>query len=85
MGIRKDNDSAMKGMVFNSGDVELRFQQQFWNPYMDIIQRSPLLFFIFCDSTEYVKSVAKQAKNLLEARYNIRGKEYIQVYDLHPH
>ena len=80
VGIRKDNDSAMKGMVFTSGDVELEITTVLESVYGYYTEKFTS-FFIFCDSTEYVKSVAKQAKNLLEARYNIRGKEYIQVYD----
>ena len=81
VGIRKDNDSAMKGMVFNSGDVELEIPTTVLESVYGYYTEKFTSFFIFCDSTEYVKSVAKQAKNLLEARYNIRGKEYIQVYD----
>ena len=81
VGIRKDNDSAMKGMVFNSGDVELEIPTTVLEFVYGYYTEKFTSFFIFCDSTEYVKSVAKQAKNLLEARYNIRGKEYIQVYD----
>ena len=81
VGIRKDNDSAMKGMVFTSGDVELEIPTTVLESVYGYYTEKFTSFFIFCDSTEYVKSVAKQAKNLLEARYNIRGKEYIQVYD----
>lgn len=81
VGIRKDNDSAMKGMVFNSGDVELEIPTTVLESVYGYYTEKFTSFFIFCDSTEYVKSVAKQAKNLLEARYNIRGKDYVQMYD----
>lgn len=82
VGIRKDNDSAMKGMVFSSGDVELEIPTTVLESVYGYYTEKFTSFFIFCDSTEYVKSVAKQAKNLLEARYNIRGKDYVQMYDL---
>ena len=81
VGIRKDNDSAMKGMVFSSGDVELEIPTTVLESVYGYYTEKFTSFFIFCDSTEYVKSVAKQAKNLLEARYNIRGKDYVQMYD----
>lgn len=81
VGIRKDNDSAMKGMVFASGDVELEIPTSVLESVYGYYTEKFTSFYIFCDSTEYVRSVSQQAKKLLEARYNIRGKDYIQIYD----
>ena len=40
------------------------------------------MFYVFCDSTEYVDTVSEQVMNLLEARYNVRGKEAIEVREM---
>lgn len=82
IGIRKDNDSAMKGMVFVSGDVEMEIPLPVLENVYGYYTDTYTSFFIFADSTEYTKDIARQAKNLLEAKYNIRGKEYVQVYDM---
>lgn len=82
IGIRKDNDSAAKGMVFASGDVELEIPLTVLESVYGYYTEKFTSFFVFCDSAENVQSVSRQAINLLEAKYNVRGKEYIQVMDM---
>jgi len=82
IGIRKDNDSAAKSMVFNSGDVELEIPITVLEAVYGYYTEKFSSFYLFCDSSEYIDSISKQAKNLLEAKYNVRGKEIIQVYDM---
>lgn len=82
VGIRRDNDSAMKGMVFNTNDVEMEIPTTVLESVYGFYTEKFSSFYIFADSAEYVQNIAKQAKNKMEARYNIRGKELIQIYDL---
>lgn len=82
VGIRKDNDSAAKTMVFNSGEVEMEIPITVLESAYGFYTEKFNSFFLFCESSEDIESVSKQAKNLLEARYNVRGKEVIQVYDM---
>ena len=82
IGIRQDNKSAMKGMVFATGDVEMEIPTTVLENVYGYYTEEFSEFFIFADSAEYVQGIAKRAKNILEARYNIRGKDMIQIYDL---
>lgn len=82
VGIRKDNDSAAKGMVFTNAEVELEIPITVLESVYGYYTEKFSSFYVFCDSSEYVQSVSKQVVNLLEARYNVRGKEQIQVYDM---
>lgn len=82
IGIRKDNNSAMKGMVFSTADVEMEIPTTVLENVYGYYTEQFSSFFIFADSAEYVQGIAKKAKNILEARYNIRGKDMIEIYDL---
>lgn len=82
IGIRKDNDSAAKSMVFYSADVEMEIPISVLESVYGYYTEKFTMFYVFCDSTEYVDSVSTQVMNLLEARYNVRGKDAIEVYDL---
>ena len=82
IGIRKDSDSAVKGMVFNSAEVELEIPLTVLENVYGYYTEKFTSFYVFCDSSEYVQNVSKQVINLLEAKYNVRGKEYIQVQDM---
>ena len=72
----------MKGMVFATGDVEMEIPTTVLENVYGYYTEEFSEFFIFADSAEYVQGIAKRAKNILEARYNIRGKDMIQIYDL---
>ncbi len=82
IGIREDNDSAAKGMVFYTADVEMEIPITVLESVYGYYTEKFTMFYVFCDSTEYVDTVSKQVMNLLEARYNVRGKDAIEVYDL---
>ena len=82
IGIRKDSDSAVKGMVFNSAEVELEIPLTVLENVYGYYTEKFTSFYVFCDSSEYVQSVSKQVINLLEAKYNVRGRDYIQVQDM---
>lgn len=82
IGIRKDNDSAAKSMVFNSGEVELELPITVLEDVYGYYTERFTSFYVFCDSTENVQSVSKQVISLLEARYNVRGRDAIEVYDM---
>ena len=82
IGIRKDNDSAAKSMVFTSGEVELEIPITVLESVYGYYTEKFTSFFVFADSAEYVESISKQTLNLLEARYNVRGKEAIEIYDM---
>lgn len=82
IGIRKDNDSAAKSMVFATADVEMEIPISVLESVYGYYTEKFTMFYVFCDSTEYVDSVSAQVMNLLEARYNVRGKDAIEVYDL---
>lgn len=81
IGVRKDSDSVAKSMVFSSRDVELEMPytvlESSYGYYMGFYS-----LMIFCDSPEYAKAIGKQALNIAEAKYNCRGKDIIQIYDL---
>lgn len=82
VGVRKDNDSFAKQMTFGTSDVSLEIPllilEDSYGYYTDEFSS----FIVFADSSEYVTDITKQVKNLLEARYNVRGKDYIQAYDM---
>lgn len=82
VGVRKDSDSAAKGMVFNSGDVEMEIPLSVLESVYGFYTEKFSSFYVFCDSSENIASVSKQCKTLLEAKYNVRGKEIIQVQDM---
>ena len=82
IGIREDNDSAAKSMMFGSGEVELEIPITVLESVYGYYTEKFTSFYVFADATEYVDSISKQAINLLEARYNVRGKEAIEVYDM---
>lgn len=81
VGIRRDNDSAMKGMVFTTADVEMEMPLSVLESVYGYYTEKFTSFFIFADSTEYIQSIAKQSINIVEARYNIRGKNLVEIYD----
>lgn len=81
--MRKDNDSIAKQMTTGTGadvamEIPLTTLEALFGYYTDEFSS----FIVFADSSEYVTEIAKQVKSLLEARYNVRGKEYIQAYDM---
>ena len=83
VGIRKDNDSLAKQMTTGtSADVSMEIPlttlEALYGYYTDEFSS----FIVFADSSEYVTEISRQVKSLLEARYNVRGKEYIQAYDM---
>ncbi len=83
VGVRMDNDSIAKQMTTGSSadvsmEIPLTTLEDLYGYYTDEFSS----FFVFADSSEYVTEISKQVKSLLEARYNVRGKEYIQAYDM---
>ena len=83
VGVRKDNDSIAKQMTIGTSadvtmELPLAILEDMFGYYTDEFSS----FIVFADSSEYVTDIAKQVKSLLEARYNVRGKEYIQAYDM---
>lgn len=83
VGVRKDNDSMAKQMTMGTNadvavEISLSVLEDLYGYYTDEFYS----FIVFADSSEYVTDITKQVKNLLEARYNVRGKEYIQAYDM---
>ena len=83
VGGRMDNDSIAKQMTTGSSadvsmEIPLTTLEDLYGYYTDEFSS----FFVFADSSEYVTEISKQVKSLLEARYNVRGKEYIQAYDM---
>lgn len=83
VGVRKDNDSIAKQMTTGTGadvsmEIPLTALEDLYGYYTDEFSS----FIVFADSSEYVTEIVKQVKTLLEARYNVRGKEYIQAYDM---
>lgn len=83
VGVRKDNDSIAKQMTMGTGadvtmEIPLTTLEDLYGYYTDEFSS----FIVFADSSEYVTEITKQVKSLLEARYNVRGKDYIQAYDM---
>ena len=83
VGVRKDNDSIAKQMTTGTGadvsmEIPLTTLEDLYGFYTDGFSS----FIVFADSSEYVTEISQQVKSLLEARYNVRGKDYIQVYDM---
>ena len=81
VGIRKDSDSAAKSMMFASGDFEMEIPntvlESSYGYYMGFSS-----FMIFCEGSEYSKSVGQQALQITEAKYNCRGTDMVKLYDL---
>lgn len=82
VGIRADNDSVAKSMVFYTADVELEIPLTVLESVYGYYTEEFSSFYVFCESSEYVDTISKQVMNLLEARYNVRGKDAIEVYDM---
>ena len=83
VGVKKDDDSLAKEMTMGTyGDVSMEIPitllEELYGYYTDEFYS----FIIFADSSEYVMDITNQVKSLLEARYNVRGKDYIQAYDM---
>ncbi len=83
VGVRKENDSIAKQMTTGTGadvtmEIPLTTLEDLYGYYTDEFSA----FIVFADSSEYVTEISKQVKSLLEARYNVRGKDYIQAYDM---
>ena len=83
VGVRKDNDSIAKQMTTGTGadvsmEIPLTTLEDLYGYYTDEFSS----FIVFADSSEYVTEISKQVKSLLEARYNVRGRDYIQAYDM---
>ena len=83
VGVKKDDDSLAKEMTMGTyGDVSMEIPitllEELYGYYTDEFSS----FIIFADSSEYVMDIANQVINLLEARYNVRGNDYIQAYDM---
>lgn len=83
VGVRKDNDSLAKQMTTGSSadvsmEIPLSTLEALYGYYTDEFTS----FIVFADSSEYVTDISKQVKSLLEARYNVRGKDFIQAYDM---
>ncbi len=83
VGVRKENDSIAKQMTTGTGadvtmEIPLTTLEDLYGYYTDEFSS----FIVFADSSEYVTEISKQVKSLLEARYNVRGKDYIQAYDM---
>lgn len=82
IGIRKDNDSAAKSMMFGASDVELEIPISVLESLYGYYTEEFSSFFVFADGTEYVEDITKNTLRLLEARYNVRGQDAIEVYDM---
>lgn len=83
VGVKKDDDSLAKQMTMGTyGDVSMEIPLPLLEALYGFYADEFSSFIIFADSSEYVTDIARQVKNLLEARYNVRGKEYIQAYDM---
>lgn len=82
VGIREDNNSITKSMVFYTADVEIELPSTVLESVYGYHTDKFTYFYVFSESTEYINDISKQVMNLLEARYNVRGKEAIEVRDL---
>ena len=83
VGVRKDNDSIAKQMTTGtSADVTMELPLGILEEMFGYYTEEFSSFIVFADSSEYVTEISKQVKSLLEARYNVRGKDYIQAYDM---
>ena len=78
IGIRKNSESSMM-TILNGANLNLEIPLSLigraygieFDTFSDIL--------IICDGAEYATQVAKDSVKLLENRYNVRGKEAIQV------
>lgn len=83
VGVKGENDSFARNMVMgNYGDVTMEMPISLLESMYGYYTEKFASFIVFADSSEYVADIARQAKMFLEARYNVRGKDYIQVSDL---
>lgn len=82
IGVRKDSDSAAQSMVFGKSDVGLEIPLNVLESTYGYWTETFNSFFVFCDSSENIQNVSKQILSVLEAKYNVRGKGAIEVYDM---
>lgn len=83
VGIKKDDDSLAKQMTMGSyGDVSMEIPITLLEELYGYYTEEFSSFIVFADSSEYVTDISKQVQSLLEARYNVRGKDYIQSMDM---
>lgn len=83
VGVKKDNPSLAKEMTVGSyGDVTMEIPLPLLESMFGYYTEEFSSFIVFAESSEYVDDIARQIKTLLEARYNVRGKEYIQTTDM---
>lgn len=83
VGVKKDDDSLAKQMTMGSyGDVSMEIPITLLEELYGYYTEEFSSFIVFADSSEYVTDISRQVQSLLEARYNVRGKEYIQSMDM---
>lgn len=83
VGVKRDDDSLAKDMTMGSyGDVTMEIPITLLEELYGYYTEEFSSFIIFADSSEYVTDISRQVQNLLEARYNVRGKDYIQSMDM---
>ena len=83
VGIKKDDDPLAKEMTMGSyGDVSMEIPITLLEELYGYYTEEFSSFIIFADSSEYVTDISRQVQSLLEARYNVRGKDYIQSMDM---
>ena len=83
VGVKKDDDSLARQMTMGSyGDVSMDIPITLLEALYGYYTEEFSSFIIFADSSEYVTDISRQVQSLLEARYNVRGKDYIQSMDM---
>lgn len=83
VGVKKDDDSLAKEMTMGTyGDVSMEIPITLLEELYGYYTEEFSSFIIFADSSEYVTDISRQVQSLLEARYNVRGKDYIQSMDM---
>ena len=83
VGVKKDDDSLAKEMTMGTyGDVSMEIPITLLEELYGYYTEEFSSFIIFADSSEYVTDISRQVQSLLEARYNVRGKDYIQSADM---
>lgn len=83
VGVKRDEDSLAKDMTMGTyGDVTMEIPITLLEELYGYYTEEFSMFIIFADSSEYVTDISRQVQSLLEARYNVRGKDYIQSMDM---
>ena len=83
VGVKKDDDSLARQMTMGSyGDVSMDIPITLLEALYGYYTEEFSSLIIFADSSEYVTDISRQVQSLLEARYNVRGKDYIQSMDM---